>query len=202
MLVANGADPNSVTGWSQTPLHYAAAYTKDIRHAEMLLSAGSNPEAVDLDGMDPLEWTAITGNTPVAIALLERGVSIFNRDNNGDSALIQSIRGNHHGLLALLIRHGALAELNLPRSDKTWHVIATTADLASMRLLNDSNLAGGSMLREDASDLLHIVESRHDTSEELNLAFQTLLGGYESTQINLLDDEDMIEVWEDAMESV
>jgi ankyrin repeat protein len=202
LLLANGANPDSMTNWHQTPLHYVAAYTKDSRHAELLLASGSNPEAIDLDGMDPLEWAAITGNTPVAEVLINRSVSLFNRDNSGDSALIQSIRGHHHDILALLIRHRALAELHSPGKEKIWDVIATAADLTSMQLLIEANFDHGLLSHENAGSLLDLVKTRADVSPELITAFQALVENPELTENTPLLDEDAVDIWEDAVETI
>src|SRR4051794_19037318 len=42
-LLQAGAEVDSLTNWVRTPLHLVAAYTKDARHATLLLDAGANP---------------------------------------------------------------------------------------------------------------------------------------------------------------
>ncbi len=202
LLLAHRADPNSMTNWNQTPLHYVAAYTKNAKHAELLLAAGSNPQAIDLDGIDPLGWAAITGNTPVVDILLNRGVNVFNRDKSGDSALIQSIRGYHRDIQDLLVRHRAHEELHLPGKEKTWQVIATNADVSSMQLLKEAGSAGDPLIHEDANELLDLVRKRTDTSHELVSAFQALVQNHDPSQNSQESDEDIVDIWEDAVETL
>ena len=53
LLLHAGAEVDSLTNWDQT-LHLAAAYTKDARHATLLLDADANPNIRDRDGISPL----------------------------------------------------------------------------------------------------------------------------------------------------
>jgi ankyrin repeat protein len=71
MLINAKADPDCKTNWDQTPLTYAAAYTRDGRHAQLLLEAGADPDIVDRDGITALGWTAISDNIEVAKVLME-----------------------------------------------------------------------------------------------------------------------------------
>lgn len=202
LLLAHGVDPNSMTNWNQTPLHYVAAYTKDRRHADLLLAAGSDPEAIDLDGIDPLGWAAITGNTPVAEVLLNRNVDIFNRDKSGDSSLIHSIRGSHHEIASLLVKHRAHEELYPPGNERTWQVIATTANISLMQLLNQAGCSAGDSLSDgDPNDLLDLVKKRTDTSPELVSAFQDLLQTHDPSQRSQALGDETLDIWEDAVES-
>ncbi len=85
LLLHAGAEVDSLTNWDQTPLHLAAAYTKDARHATSLLDADADPIIRDRDGISPLGWTAISNNPEVASVLLNRGADVHDLDLHGSS---------------------------------------------------------------------------------------------------------------------
>ena len=206
LLLEKQANPNSMTNWNQTPLHYSAAYTKDSRHAEMLLAGGANPRALDLDRIDPLGWAAITGNAPVAATLLDQNVNVSNQDKSGDTPLIQCLRSCHHDVLALLIQHGAHADLRSPvTNERAWHVIATAADALSMQMLEEAfSFADCSLPLTNTKiiELHDLLKSRSDVSDELVSAFLALVNGRAALQSTHLSDDDLDDVWEDAVEVI
>ena len=99
LLLEAGINVDYMTNWDQTPLHFAAAYTKDVRYTKLLLDYGAVLNKRDGDGITPLSWCAISNNPDIAIVLLERGDYVEGVDNEGFSALQRAIKSNRHDVL-------------------------------------------------------------------------------------------------------
>ena len=192
LLITEGADPNALTNHNQTPLIYAAAYTKDVRHAKILLDHGAIVDLPDLDGITALGWTAISGNTPVAMLLLEEGANINLIDNSGHTCLSRSISANNHEIISALIARGAKTETNLPNGSTLMRIVAENADLESMYLLQRLDTASLDREGPGVTTILQILRARSDYSATMETGFWSI--GQALVEIEE-DDE-----WHDAQE--
>lgn len=77
------ADPNLTNKWGETPLHQTCR-NSDAQIAQILIQAGGNVSAVDVQGRTPLHRCK---NELVASALLAAGAYINAVDSNGYNAL-------------------------------------------------------------------------------------------------------------------
>ncbi|KAK5207025.1 hypothetical protein LTR41_007092 [Exophiala xenobiotica] len=190
-LISKDADVNALTNHNQTPLIYAAAYTKDARHASLLIEAGAFVDFPDLDGITALGWTAISGNTPVATLLVQYNANVDNIDNAGQTCLSRSISSNNHEIIRLLVAKGASTRTNLPRGSNLMHIIAEHADLETLHLLHrlDLSAVGGDRNHSDRTPL-DILRSRADHCPSLEMTF-SLIGTSQA-------DSDADDVWYDA----
>jgi hypothetical protein len=67
-----------------TPLLKAARYNSDPAILEMLLNAGADPDAHDLDESTPLHFAAMRGTVQVAAFLLKLGANPYAMNANGN----------------------------------------------------------------------------------------------------------------------
>jgi ankyrin repeat protein len=201
-LLQAGAEVDSLTNWDQTPLHLAAAYTKDARHATLLLDAGANPNIRDRDGITPLGWTATSNNPGVTSVLLDRGADVHDLDLQGSSTLQQCIRSNRHEILRLLVPKAPRVKECFAEHQSIWNVIAVSADVETMQILRQLDFTSVPADVEVAADspALDILLNRSDSSPELTAAFQDLVRRVRARQ-HWEVETDEEEIWEDAMEA-
>ena len=102
VLLAGGAEPNQVTKPSaetgcfmrdcrtraETPLHRAAAHGTE-ETLQLLLDAGADREARDMNGDSPLTWASYQGRPAFILAMLCFG------DNHIDPAAVERSRRDH-----------------------------------------------------------------------------------------------------------
>jgi ankyrin repeat protein len=173
-----------------------AAYTKDVRHAKLLLEAGAIVDFPDLDGITPLGWTAISGNTPVAMLLLQYSVNIDNIDDTGQTCLSRSTSSNHHEIVRALVAKGASVRANLSDGSNLIHIIAEHADLETLHHLRQLDLSSLSVDQNHSGRTpLEILQLRADYSASIETAFALI--GRDQDEI----EEEEEEVWHDADEA-
>jgi ankyrin repeat protein len=114
-LIDAGAQVDALTDWSQTPLIYVAAYTKDTRHANILLDTTADQNHRDRDSIAPLGWTVIADNLPIALALLARNADIDSASLAGETALSRCVASNRTQILRELKARRASPELQPTR---------------------------------------------------------------------------------------
>jgi ankyrin repeat protein len=203
LLLNARAEVDYETDWNQTPLHLAAAYTKDKRHANILLDAGANPNKRDRDGISPLGWTAISNNPKVAACLLERGAVVNDFDRYGSSTLKQCIKSNRHEILRLLMPYQPRVKTCIADDESFFMLIAESADTETMDILKELDLK--EVLIDvnswtEHSRYTNILEKRSDASPALTATFEALMQVARAQQSEPDDLEE--EVWEDALESL
>ena len=198
-LIDHGAKVDAVTNWNQTPLIYVAAYRKDARHAQILVDAGADVDFQDLDGITALGWTAITGNLPVAQALLQHGAQPLLKDKNGETALTKCISLNRQDILEAIIIKLAGFELSYEESKEDLLSAVQSADERTMKLL--LWLRRAKVLDDVANSrgvpAEQILRDRVDFSEELLSTFNMLTEV--RTSANMDSDEEN-DVWYDALD--
>jgi ankyrin repeat protein len=76
-----------------TPLHFAA-YTGNIKTAELLIEKGASINAFTSDNKTPLHFAIDNKNVETATLLIERGASV-DAETNGDLAKIKINHGKN-----------------------------------------------------------------------------------------------------------
>ena len=123
--------------FGRTPLMWAAYLNlmdrktlieADLKHeasANLLLSAGANPNLRDNDGWTALMWASWSGLTKTADLLIAHGTNIATADKNGQTALmIAAMRGNVD-IVKLLLAHGADKSANSKSGQKARDYVAS-----------------------------------------------------------------------------
>ena len=176
LLLEAGLNVDCVTNWDQTPLHFAAAFTKDVRHAKLLLDYGADPNKRDKDGIVPLSWCAISNNPGVTTVLLERGADVEGVDNEGSSALQRAIKSNRHEIMNMIVQKKPRVEACVPEDVSIWHLIAANADLDTIRIISQLDYSGTleNKVHSEAS-AMEVLKQRIDSAPKLRAAFEHLL---------------------------
>lgn len=129
LLVANGAAPGARNRLGAEPLHYAAVghpgsarWNPDAQAAivEYLIDAGSNPDAVDKNGVTPLHRAVRTRCTAAVRALIARGADLHRQNGGGSTPLHLAVQNTGRGgsgdrdaraeqaaIIRVLLDHGA-----------------------------------------------------------------------------------------------
>ena len=90
-----------------TPLHFATIYSWNGM-VTVLLAAGAEVDARDLNGETPLHWAAGRNRNPAVIAeLVEAGADLDARDGDGNTPLHASRRNTNPAVALLLLELGA-----------------------------------------------------------------------------------------------
>ncbi len=106
LLIAQGANVNTVTNIGITPLHLAA----ENGHTEavgVLIDKGAGVNAVDKYGKTPLHSAARKGHTETVKELIAKGANVNAVNKNGYTPLHYAARKGHTGIVQELIAQGA-----------------------------------------------------------------------------------------------
>lgn len=90
----------------RTPLHWAS-FSGQRAVAEILLNAGADPRAKDLDGNTPLHLTAQQGHPSVAELLIQRKAPLNALNRHSRTPLALALQHQREEVAALLRKHGA-----------------------------------------------------------------------------------------------
>ncbi|KAL8919307.1 MAG: hypothetical protein Q9208_006872 [Pyrenodesmia sp. 3 TL-2023] len=124
LLIAGGADIESESMHSMTPLHRAASQNGDISVVMFLLWKGARIEARDEYQRTPLHYAVTAGDLDVVRYLLENGA----RTSAGprDSLPIHAAaEGGYSGILELLLEHDADVAAQTDKGDTALHFAAS-----------------------------------------------------------------------------
>ena len=194
-LINAGALVDAHTNWKQTPLIYAAAYTRDARYAEVLLDAGAHIDWRDLDGITALGWTAIAGNVPVAEVLIRRGADVTNVDRNEDTIVTLCVASNRIGILRLLIGRRLVPDDAAMSTRATKNVLLVAAEHAALDtidVLGQLSLedVDTEATRSDGRTWREILDARADYDENIAQALNRLVGTLRGTNAYLSEDNE------------
>ena len=113
-----GTDVNEKDDLQMTPLLYAD--TKEI--AELLIAKGADVDAMDMQGMTPLNMAASAGHAGIAELLISKGANVNAKDNHGLTPLH---RAETKEITELLIANGAYVIAK--KGDNGWTPLHTAA---------------------------------------------------------------------------
>ncbi len=147
-LLAAGADPNSVTGLGQTPLH--AAVQRDwVAGVDLLLAAGANPHQPDAVGVTPLQMAEQAGQMALAELLRSRLASGEKMMDYGWTPLHMAVQHENRKKVVELLTQGFNPNLRTYYGETPLHVAARRQDVAIIKLL----LQAGADLHAETLDL-------------------------------------------------
>jgi ankyrin repeat protein len=124
----------------RTPLMFAA-FGRNIRIAEFLLSLGADVNAQDENGLTPLLIAAQQGNVEMMRVLLSRGASLLLFDADGADALAYAVGSRDTNAVAFLLSQGA----DINHSDSSGYPTALR-----VAILNDDTDMVGYLLSKGA----------------------------------------------------
>lgn len=207
-LIDADATIDACTNWKQTPLIYAAAYTKDARHAEVLLDAGADIDHRDLDGINALGWTATADNVPVAEVLIRRGADLTNVDCSGETVITSCVANNRVEILKRLIGRRLVCSAQNRFAKALGNILLIAAQHATLDTINAlSQLAlegiEAEITNADGKAWREVLKVRLDYDASIAQAMERLadkiLGGRMYPGVAGEDDEEGSE-FEDALE--
>jgi uncharacterized protein len=138
----------------------AAAIGDQHRTAE-LLDAGTDINAINVDGYTPLALACYFGHLEEARLLLDHGAdpNVISTNEMAVMPIHSALGGGHKEIVALLVARGA--EVDEP-SGADWtplHYVAESGDLETARLLVDNGARSG-YTRNDGKTALEVAEER------------------------------------------
>ncbi|KAJ6788207.1 hypothetical protein PWT90_02172 [Aphanocladium album] len=160
-----------------TPLNCAARNASDPMVMKSLLDFNADIEATGVDGITPLLHVARGSSAAHAMLLLEYGANINACSKAMQSPLTAAIQYNNHAVLKLLLeRWSEYQQCPRLRGPNLLDIVAQYADVKTIQLLTTAeHLRARSdklYLRDHYSS---IMDSRPDSSEKLETAFEDLL---------------------------
>ncbi len=139
-----GQDVNATIANRTTPL-MKAAHLGDVAMVRELLAAGAAIAATNADGNNAL-WLACVGSHLDAIdVLVEAGIDIDNRNDNGATALMYASSSGKAGVVAHLLAKGAATGTETLDG---FTALDMAASLECLQLLRRASQAGAAPLRE------------------------------------------------------
>ena len=134
LLLARGADPNSIGQYGRTALMEASSVAK----IKLLLARGAQVNAKDETGATALTRAVERADVPIVEALLKAGASGLNAQNeDGETLLMRVVRAGKTELAKLLLAQGADASLVDSFGD-TVSILAYEKGLSEIEALSRS----------------------------------------------------------------
>ena len=107
LLIEAGANSNVANDLGATPL-WLAANNGSAAMIKRLLDAGANPNAALLEGETPIMTASRTGTADAVRLLLAAGADLnVSEHSRGQTALMWAVAQGHHGVVEVLLEHGA-----------------------------------------------------------------------------------------------
>lgn len=141
-LLQRGADPKSRDNSGRTAIHLAVndPHVKDVEKVELLLFYGLEAGTVDSKGRTALHLAfysdAISQHDAMIRKLLDAGIGVNARDNEGYTALACGARGNKsEDKMELLLQNGADVNSRDALGMTSLHWIAKSCDHTTLSVL-------------------------------------------------------------------
>ena len=110
-------------------------------------------------GHTPLMRAALNGNTERVKELLDQGVDINLKDDEGRTALIFAVINTHYETMKLLLEHGADVNVKSNRGGTALMAAALAGDLRMVQALLDKGADVHARLRETNESAVNLAES-------------------------------------------
>lgn len=122
LLLRHGANVNILTKFDDLSISSPAPQTVSalhlaVQHAHLgivrllLSQTALDPDVMDLNNETPLLQAVLSGQTEIAIALVEGGANPDSGDDDGRTPLLVSSRAGSHDLVKALLQHGACVDV-------------------------------------------------------------------------------------------
>lgn len=127
LLLALGANPNSIDNRNRSPLHFACSNGKQ-NSVLLLLHAKSNPNARDIDGNLPLHLSSANGHENCSKALLyfsdhmKIKLDINAQNNIGNTALHFASKWGFYSIVETLLEYGADPDMKNDQSQTSCDI--------------------------------------------------------------------------------
>lgn len=112
-----------------------AAQHNDIARIKELLAAGVPVDEEDYEGITPLSYAIINGQTGAASALLAAGADINHRDRCDHTILINIISCGRYAMLPFILANGADIDITDPLGDSLLEIAAFVDNVRALKLL-------------------------------------------------------------------
>lgn len=133
LLLQKGADPNVLSVYKKSPLHYAAdQYGGNLDIVNMLLDCGAKPNVQDDDGNTALHHACTESNVAVVKALLNGGADVSLADIDEETPLLRACYAKSVELVDLLLKAGS--DPNYP-AGRPLEIVVRAPSLESLKLL-------------------------------------------------------------------
>ena len=132
VLIASGADVNTVDGDGTTALHWAAHHD-DVESGQELLAAGADPTRANQFGAQPIALASENGSAKFIQLLLDAGANPNTSSLEGETILMTATRTGSVAAVRLLLRHEAnpnLAEEWRGQTALMWAAAENNLDVA------------------------------------------------------------------------
>ena len=232
LLIAANADVNSREMNGVTVLHMAAGLEEGTPIIDLLLSRGASLDSEDNEGFRALHHAVHNNNPEILQLLLDRGANINAANKFGTTILMSGVLANAHEALRLLLRdetldchaknHNGRTALDIVPffgDLETLHILRSSGKMKNMNP-GDSEALHSAVRRREKNEANCLWRSRPLDKDPLLCysGFEALWHSiFEALQRDLkgkpefdnrviggevMDDEEDVEVWEDAREDV
>ena len=204
ILLEHNADITLKTEVGATPLHFISRYGRHDM-IEPMVEAGADPNASDADDT-PLICSTYDHKPKSTEMLLRFGANPdLVSKRSGLTALHFAVTDNQHDIIQQLLSHDANYTFGAEKEQTILHLAAIHGDKLTMDILREAKLMG---VEPDARDALgktareYFKErcDKQNCTDDVNIAFATLMNSVSANQRPQVDDDSLHEVFYDAIE--
>ena len=186
-LISAGADIKAKDKAGDQALHLACISSADVKLVKLLIANGAQLNEQSGYGLTPLNCAAIItyrrnddaskeNKVNVGSYLIEKGSVVDNRDNDGDTPLLQALFDRFSSFARMLLSRGADYTIVDNSGYTILHMAANFGDANCVGLLQQAKLRG---VNPDAKDrkgktATRLLKERFAPPEGLTAAFETL----------------------------
>lgn len=146
LMLAHGADPNSITIWGVAALHQAVRRDNQIKTLELLLDYGADPRLPDRDGLSAIVLAVRRGRADAIDLFEQRGAKI---ELTGVDALIAACARDHkNAIRSLTAAEPRLKGMLLAHGGTLLAQFSGVGNLAGVRNLLDLGVSVAALCRE------------------------------------------------------
>ena len=157
LLLAHGADINSLAADNSTPLHIALQQGH-LEIANLLLNSGAEVNSQEQSGLTPLHLAAYKGRLDIFHILLERNADVHVH-NRGDTALLLAASGGHFEIARILLECNVEVNSQSDQGFTPFLGASWSGNLDIVRLLLERN-ANVHVHDDSGNTPLHLAASK------------------------------------------